>query len=387
MKNRAAQLRHTSHPLGPTHHNRAYHGRGRAGCACHTYHGATLLTTSLLHYFTTSLLCTTTLLYYCTTILLYQVENIFINQLYDDVLQEGLPPAAWHAFLRQEMPSPPSTPPAASSHRDGGEGGLGIDPHDPFGEPPRAPLGLKGIAQLQRWGSRSRHGAAVRRVALPFESQESGDDGGDVLSDGSDGGDGHESARANPHRSVSAPGRRAHAVSDPGPRGLSLSRAALPPTSEGLAMMLPLAPLAHHSSPQHHSPPLRSARTAQRVSFSGSSPASSLDLGRSGHGHGHGLGLGRSPTSLRGSGSTSGGNPARRTSFQPVRDLSARWQRSDAAREATAEAHLAADAADVMASHARDAGARAAEAQQSVSDLMAAFRHSAPPQLPVSHYA
>ena len=129
--------------------------------------------------------------------------------------------------------------------------------------------------------------------------------------------------------------------------------------------MLPLAPLRHHSSPM---------RSPQRVRFSASSPASSLDLGRSGQG------LGRSPPSLLGGSSSS--SPARRTSLQPARDLSARWQRSDAAREATAGAHLAADAADAMASHARDAGARAAEARQSVSDLMSAFH-----QLPVPHIA
>ena len=133
--------------------------------------------------------------------------------------------------------------------------------------------------------------------------------------------------------------------------------------------MLPLAPLRHHGSPMRSS-----LSSPQRVRFSASSPASSLDLGRSGHG------LGRSPASLLGGSSSS--SPARRTSLQPARDLSARWQRSDAAREATAGAHLAADAADAMASHARDAGARAAEARQSVSDLMSAFH-----QLPVPHIA
>ena len=271
------------------------------------------------------------------------MENIFINTLYDDVLQEGLPPSGWHAYLRREMPSPPSTPPSGQR----GQGGEGSQ--DSLG----GSVGIKSIAQLQRWGSRSRHGAAVRRYSLPFEG-EATDGGGD--DDGDDGGD---ESHLSSHRSLSAPGQRG--------LGLGLSRAALPPTSEGSAM-LPLAPLRHHGSPM---------RSPQRVRFSASSPtsalASSLDLGRNGHS------LGRSPTSLLGG--SSGSSPARRTSLQPERDLSARWQRSDAAREATAGAHLAADAADVMASHARDAGLRAAEARQSVSDLMSAFHQLPVPQI------
>jgi hypothetical protein len=270
------------------------------------------------------------------------VENIFINTLYDDILREGLPPSGWHAYLRREMPSPPSTPPSGQ-HGQRGEDGEG--PEDPFGKTPPS-LGIKGVAQLQRWGARSRHGAAVRRYSLPFEGEATDGSGDD------DGGGGGDEVFVT---SLSAAGQR----------GLSLSRATLPPTSEGSAM-LPLAPLRHHSSP------VRSQQ--QRVRFS--SPAASLDLGRSGHG------LGRSPTSLLGGGGGSSSSSARRTSLRPERDLSARWQRSDAAREATAGAHLAADAADAMASHARDAGARAAEARQSVSDLMSAFH-----QLPVPHMA
>ena len=42
----------------------------------------------------------------------------------------------------------------------------------------------------------------------------------------------------------------------------------------------------------------------------------------------------------------------------------ARWARSDAAREATMGAKMAADAAELVAGQARDAGSRAAEARQ-----------------------
>jgi hypothetical protein len=282
------------------------------------------------------------------------VENIFINALYDDILQEGLPPSGWHAYLRREMPSPPPSPRGQGG--EGGEGGEG-------GSPGKSgfSLGLRSIAQLQRWGGRSRHGAAVRRYSLPFEGGATGGSGagGDADNDddgGGGGGGGGGEGSPSAQRSLSAPGQR----------GSSLSRAALPPTSESSAM-LPLAPLRHHASPMRY--------PTQRVRFSASSPASSPELGRSGPGPG------RSPASLLG-GSGSSLLP-RRSSLQPEHDMSARWQRSDAAREATAEAHLAADAAAAVASHARDAGARAMEARQSVSDLMSAFHK----QLPIPRIA
>ena len=278
------------------------------------------------------------------------MENIFINTLYDDVLQEGLPPSGWHAYLRREMPSPPPSP-RSGPRAEGGEGG----------SPGKSgfSLGMRSIAQLQRWGSRSRHGAAVRRYSLPFEGEATGGSGaaGDADNDAGGGGGGGGGEGSPPsQRSLSAPGQR----------GLSLSRAALPPTSESSAM-LPLAPLRHHTSPMRY--------PTQRVRFAASSPASSPELGRSGPGPG------RSPASLLG-GSGSSLLP-RRSALQPEHDMSARWQRSDAAREATAEAHLAADAAAAVASHARDAGARAMEARQSVSDLMSAFHK----QLPIPRIA
>ena len=150
--------------------------------------------------------------------------------------------------------------------------------------------------------------------------------------------------------------------------------------------MLPLGPLRHHGSPLR-SPP-------QRVSFSTSSPAS-LDPGRNGGGS-LGSSPGRrasSPARAPAGASTYPHVPPRALTPLPkcsrrASELpSVRWQRSDAAREATAEAHLAAETACVVSGQARDASARASEARQSVTDLMSAF-HPHQLHLPfVLHYS
>ena len=89
------------------------------------------------------------------------MENIFINALYDHALKEKIPTAAWHAYLRCEMPSPPSSPPRSPPP------GAAPQPGDGARHGAKAPgsgsLGILGVAQLQRWSSRSRHASVVRR--------------------------------------------------------------------------------------------------------------------------------------------------------------------------------------------------------------------------------
>ena len=56
-----------------------------------------------------------------------------------------------------------------------------------------------------------------------------------------------------------------------------------------------------------------------------------------------------------------------------------RWVRTDAAREATVEAHIAADAAVIVAAAARESASRATEAQaMAMAELRAALGAAQP---------
>ena len=116
----------------------------------------------------------------------YEAENVFIDELYDAVKSEGVPPEGWHDFLRQEIPSP--TPGQESGALGGGgggggdaaargskrvKGGGGGARRGKTSDPSAATATAAGAGGIRKSGEPSAR-ARLRRVNMPFASSESG---------------------------------------------------------------------------------------------------------------------------------------------------------------------------------------------------------------------
>ena len=155
------------------------------------------------------------------------------------------------------------------------------------------------------------------------------------------------------------------------PRGPAVRRSSsgrsvqmvLPPTADhGLS---PLAPLPRGSGGL---PPSQCA---------GTSPPLRLGMGSYGGGD-DAYGAGTSYVGTRRERAVAAANsPGKHGRFAPPERTGSRFIHSDAARAATVEAHIAADAADLAAAAARDSASRAADAQRrAMAEQMAAFQNT-----------
>ena len=282
----------------------------------------------------------------------FEFENIFIDQLYEKaVVQQRLPQKQWHVFLREEMPSPPPTPrPGAEGADDeydddvlgdggGGGGGGGIDGAD-LGATRRG-LGLRGASGLSMWRGKTRNGGTISRFEMPFAQSFVRGDSVPLY-----GAPGYEANQPPPSGSRGPMRDAVHRSAS----GRSV-RLVVPPTSDPAGGLSPMVPISKHGYGGGGGASPGGARGFDGAASGASSFGGSYCVGtrreRAVASYGADRVAGRQPIGL--DVSTSKG--------------SMRWVRTDAARAATVEAHVAADAAVLVAAAARESASRAAEAQ------------------------